>query len=430
MIEKGKSFILALLVGSSLLQSYLLAYHSTDYESILESEYIDTETIGTQEKQENLVFPQQIVLHGDENSHTVLYPGHYFYRIIMEDLQSHSYEGIRSTDKTTQQLQMLMNKQAGIEIRFPGKLPLQIIQYAIPIQPGLPNDTPWVKSIWATIDEENKSVEIYLIGDGLTETYTVSATDLTVDKVGEYIRFGDYQSPKYAVSPEGYLYPNDTFPMAVLTFEYTSIAGDRLENMLFPDPGITRSLPTSDGMEIYTDGKRGLEIDRSQLWMSYTDPIASIGGTFSSANDLNTATQFINRHGGWNGLFELEQVSVGLTQSEPRFIFRQWLESYPSSYPVLDQKDGGFGLIEVLLQQEVITEYKRSLMLLDSASVKRQQVYLPGGESLQARIELTGLSRQIERLIPAYKPRVTPEFAEFIPIWAMILSNGEMLELP
>ena len=41
----------------------------------------------------------------------------------------------------------------------------------------------------------------------------------------------------------------------------------KMENMLFPDPGITRNLPTRDGTEIYSDGKRGLEIKREHPWM-------------------------------------------------------------------------------------------------------------------------------------------------------------------
>src|SRR5690606_30973511 len=149
-----------------------------------------------------------------------------------------------------------------------------------------------------------------------------------------------------------FLYPTESVPIQQLTYPYTSLAGDRMGNMLFPDPGITRSLPTRDSSEIYSDGKRGLEINNDQQWMSYTDPMAMIGGTFNARSDLPTAAQFVNRYGGWNGRYGLERVEVDARQSQPNFIFRQWLSSYPYSYPIVSKQDHRFGYISVLLQQD------------------------------------------------------------------------------
>src|SRR5690606_39787445 len=97
MIERGKSVVLALLVLASLWQSYLLAFQPGEYESIRESEYVAADIVGTQEKAEQLVFPTRIALHREDGRHTVLYPGHYFYRLIMEELQDRKSTRLNSS---------------------------------------------------------------------------------------------------------------------------------------------------------------------------------------------------------------------------------------------------------------------------------------------------------------------------------------------
>ncbi len=430
MVEKAKSVLLIILVATSLFQSYQLAYHSTNYEQIRESEYIDTELIGTQEKVDNLVFPHQIVIHENSESHSVLYPEHSFYKIIMEDLKKRSYEGIRISEKPALLLKQLMNEQAGIEIRFPSPFPLQVIRHAIPLQIGLISDNEWIHTMWLTVSGESGIVDIFLLGEDFADAYEVTSSDLTADKVREYIRFGEFQSPKYALSPYGFLYPTESVAIQRLTYRYTGVSGDRMGNMLFPDPGITRSLPTRDSSEIYSDGKRGLEINNDQQWMSYTDPMASIGGTFNSRSDLNAATQFVNRYGGWNGRYGLERIVVSDKQAQPNFIYRQWLSSFPYAYPIVSKTDNRFGYISVWLQQDVITQYERSLRMLEESGVERTETYLPGGEALLARIAKFGAIAQIKRITPAYKPNVIDGVIEFVPIWAVVLGDGTMLELP
>src|SRR5690606_4061199 len=120
---------------------------------------------------------------------------------------------------------------------------------------------------------------------------------------------------------------------------------DQIENMLFPDPAITRNFPTSDGTDIFSDGKRVLEIDRSQLWMEFSDPMTAIHEDEASSQKLNTIVQFINRHGGWNGQFALEQIQIRPEQGGPRFVFRQYMSAYPHWYPILDSTKSRYGAI-------------------------------------------------------------------------------------
>lgn len=428
MIEKAKTVLLVLLVGTSLLQSYLLAFHSTDYEAILESEYVESEIVGTQEKPENLIYPQQIILHEDALNHKVLYPGHYFYRLILGQLQSHSFEGLRVSDKSAILLRRMMNQQSGVEIHFSSNIPVELIRHVLPFQAGTLEKVDWIRTIWMT--ENDGETEIYLIGQDFTDAYEVVRTDLLASKIQEYIVFGQYQYPNYLVSEAGYLYPDEVVSVFRITHPISSLTSDKMQNMLFPDPGITRNWTTSEGMEIYSDGKRGLEIDTNSQWMSFTDPAASIANAFEPVNDLAAAVQFVNQHGGWNGKFNLEKVELDLLRQEPRFTFRQYLNSFPAAYPIINPDKVPFGEIEVKLERDVVTVYERSLLIAESDQVVRSDYTLPGGDVLKRRLDRLGLSTRIETVTPAFRAKMLPDAIEFVPIWGVYLSDGTLIELP
>jgi len=427
MIERGKSIVLALLVLASLWQSYLLAFQPGEYESIRESEYIATEIIGTQEKAEQLVFPTRIALHREDGRHTVLYPGHYFYKVIMEELQDRVFEGLRISSRSAGQLKRMIGGADGIEIRFTGELPLPLVRHAFPVEPGLVIETGRIGTIWITAADGEPAV--YLIGKDYHDAYEVMRTDLDRETLARLIGLGDYQSP-YLVSSTGLLYPAESVRMFRYVYPAERISVESMENMLFPDPGITRNWVTVDGTEIYSDGKRGMEVDRDTQWMRFSDPMASIGQPFEPAADLSVAVQYVNRHGGWNGIFSLERVILREEPSAPRFTFRQWLPAYPEHYPILETPDARFGTIDVLMEGDVVTDYERSLYFIASGPAEREETLLPGGEALMERIGASGFILRMEAVMPAYRPRLSADQIEFVPVWAVQLNDGTLAELP
>src|SRR5690606_38972138 len=109
--------------------------------------------------------------------------------------------------------------------------------------------------------------------------------------------------------------------------------------------------------EVYSDAKRGLQVRTNQLWMSYTDPIAPLENTSDPIEDLNSAVQFINQRGGWNGKFRIDFIAPSLTDKGQRFIFRQYMPVYPFDYPVIERDHHLFGYIATTLQGGTISEY-------------------------------------------------------------------------
>lgn len=427
MIERGKTILLTLLVIASLLQSYLLSFHSPEYGSIREGAYIETEIVGTQEKAEQLVYPSQIILHRDSGKHAVFYPGHYFYRLILEELRGHQFEGLRVTDRPAGQLKRMAGSQNSVVIQFVDELPFSILRHALPINPGVTTEPEWISTIW--IEDTGGEPVVYLIGKDYNEAYEIVRTDLEGATVSQWIALGDYQKP-YEVASTGFLYPLEPVRMFRYVYPLDYLSVGNMENMLFPDPGITRNWETGDGMEIYSDGKRGMEVDSLSLWMRYTDPMASIGQPFEPVSDLADAVQYVNRHGGWNGTFLLERIRLLENESAPHFTFRQWLPSYPANYPILDTPGDRFGAIGVVLEGNTVTEYERSLLIIHGGQVTRTETALPGGQELLERINGSGLILRMNAIIPAYRPKISPESIEFVPVWAAIMNDGTMVELP
>lgn len=427
MIERGKSILLALLVMLSLLQSYLLSFHNAEFESIREGEYIDTEIVGTQEKAEQLVYPAWIALHREGGQHTVLYPGHYFYQIILEELRDRQFDGLRVSERSGGQLKRMINNGNGVELRFNDEIPLALLRHALPVELGFMTEPDWISTVW--IAETGGEPDIYLIGKDYSDAYQVLRTDLDSGTVEQLIGLGDYR-PAYLTAATGFLYPAEPVKMFryVVPLERQLIGN--MENMLFPDPGITRNWETGDGMEIYSDGKRGMEVDSDTLWMRYTDPMAPIGQPFEGAADFADAVQYVNRHGGWNGTFSLERIRLMEERSTPSFVFRQWVPSYPAYYPIVDGPEERFGTIGVMMEGDVVTEYERSLLMMETDYLTRMETVLPAGEMLLDKINASGLFLRMKGLTPAYRPRISAETIELIPVWAAIMNDGTLVELP
>ena len=73
MKERAKSWILALLVVGSLVESYYLIYRLPGADSAVFSEnlYVKTDNMGPEEKVENLLYPDKMIIHMGDSKHTL-----------------------------------------------------------------------------------------------------------------------------------------------------------------------------------------------------------------------------------------------------------------------------------------------------------------------------------------------------------------------
>lgn len=426
MMEKIKSVILALLVLLSLFQSFLLTYNSPKFEPINQSDYVQAELSGTQIELDKLIFPDQIVLHSGQPGHTVLYPNTTDYSFILENIKQTTFDGFRRLNLQLAGINWedVRNKQPGLEIRFKEALPFSVLQTLLQVKGDTSLDNEMISRIWISLKDNHEEVKTYFMTSSSGEVYEALKTNISVKDVEKLVQRGE-SAPSYHTVNGDYYIPDQPLEVSSFRFPYTQYSAEELKKSLFVDPAITRNLTERDGSEIYTDGKRGLQIKTEQHWMSYSDPVAPADSSRSDLKEnLLSAVQFINQHGGWNGTYAIDQLpqKTGASEGDQTFIFRQ----YYGSYPIMDPPYTYYGYMKVLLQRGIVSNYERSIIVPDTKNVFEQKGTLPGGKELESLLEAAAKKGTIVSVYPAYRAEITEQYVNLTPAWAVEYRDGNV----
>lgn len=422
MIEKLKTLALTVLIMGSLLQSYLLAYSSPNYEPIPQNDYVQAEPLGSQTELNDLLFPDQIIVHMGNGQHSVLYPNSFNYKTLLENVTQRRFEGFRKT--TTYLVNVnwedVRNKQQGVEIRFRDGIPINVLQNLVQIKGEIPFENDVITRIWI-FAKEKEEIRTFLFTDTPGVGYEVIQADFTSKDVENFVAYGDSSIPYKSVNGENYL-PIKPVRVSGYTISFTEFTADHLKRSLFVDPGITRNLKERDGSEIYTDAKRGLQINKEQRWMNYSDPVAPL---FDSKTDtkgnLIAGVQFVNQHEGWDGNYAVvARTPLRQSSSNQPFIFRL----YYDSFPLVNSRLDGFGTIKLLVQKGVVSGYERSMIIPDNKAVRKNEGILPSADDIEERLKNYPRRGSILSIFPAYRPHITEKAVVLTPTWALELRDG------
>lgn len=430
MIEKLKSVILTALIVTSLLQSYLLAYSNPKLEplSSSQSSYVKTEKLtGTALDLEDLLFPEQLVLHFGNQKHSVLYPGDLFYPTILEKMKQRYFEGFRKTTLYAAGINWedARMKQQGIELRFGHGIPFSVLQKLLQFKGDIPQDDDLITRIWIMIRENKEDVRTYFFTESANTVYEVIKADFTVKDLDEYLNNVEY--PPYRATSGEYYLPNQPLSMTSYTLGYSQFTPEQLKQSMFVDPGITRNLREGDGSVIYTDGKRGLQLNSELHWLNYTDPIAPTDTKLNVRDNLLAAIQFINQHGGWSGKNLFSQTSQRISGSGGQtFEFRQ----YYDRYPIVGTRLESLGRIRTTMQKGTVSGYERSTILLESRPQDSKPTSIDGGEELDKRLQAYPRKSMIATVFPAYRSVLGEKTVQLQPVWAVELRDGTVEFLP
>jgi regulatory protein YycH of two-component signal transduction system YycFG len=428
-MEKFKSISLTLLVAASLVQSYFLAYSTPKFDPINLTDYVQTELNGTQAELADILFPDQIVLHFGKKGHTVLPVTNQFYRMIFNDfLKQRRFDGVHRVNPAVLNMNWddIRNEQMGFEIRFKEGIPLNVLLSIMQIKEDTPGANDLITRIWIYTKGNKEEVKTYFFTDSSAVVFEAAKADVSVENVEKFVGLGEYL-PTYHSETGDYYLPDQPLSVMKVKAPFTQFTPEQLKRSLFVDPSMTRFLTERDGTQIYTDGKRGLQLRNEQRWFSYSDPVFA---PVESRNDLKenllASIQFINQHGGWNGNFMFNKVTPKQSTGIQTFVFQQ----YYDNYPVLSTKEAPYGLIKVMLQKGVVSSYERSLMIMDSKGLVKTEVTLPAGKELDDAVNSYSKKASLVSVFPAYQAVVSDSTVELIPRWAVELKDGtnEFLE--
>lgn len=420
-MEKAKSALLVLLVGLSLLQSYFLAYSmpSMDVKVKTELDYVSADPIGNGEKIENLIFPEQMVLHMGEDQHTVFYPGTLpYYDIILSKLKSRVFKSIERISLNTIDWEEVRKEGKGVELRFSRPIPFELLQRVFKIDTDFIFSTDAIDRIWIYASAEREEVRTFFFKSEGGSLYEALQADLTVLDIEGYIGFGQYWDRYVSVNGQLYVPEMPIDRMLEMTVDYSRYTTQQMQDNLFFDPNM---IWTIQDRGFYTDNKRVLKIEESSSWLTYTDLVAPTNVENNYVDNVIAAVGFVNNHGGWNGRHELVPEVHAQHTSAIRFM------QYFRNVPIVSDHRFNFGYMELAMQQGVVTSYNRSMIVLGDSITDKKPKKLVGGNELRiliTNIERTG--RTIAALFPAYRPLLQEDHIVLSPVWAYRLENGDV----
>lgn len=421
MIEKFKTGALIALVAISLIQSYLLAYSMPGLNATVRSDqnYVNAEPMGREMSVESVIFPEQLIVHLGDNKHTVILPGTQFYEMILNQrIKGREFKGFQRNPINMLNWDEVRKNDIGIELRFDSGVPVELLQKLLKLEGDLLFLNETINRIWIFKTTGTEEVRTFFFSDDGQMVYESVRADLTVRDVQDYVGFGQYQ-PTYTMTADGLYYPDNPIVATEIVFPYETYSPDLMQRNLFFDPSTTRTWEDRNGSQIYTDGKRGLQVEQNGMWISYTDPAAPQNNENVLSDNVFASVDFINQHGGWDGVHRF--VNPGLASKGMLVLFQQYIEHYP----VVESDPFHFGYMRLSLQQGVVTEYARSLITLGVKEESRKERWLPGGEQLRKTLQSFERRSEVISLFPALQALPNEEKKmRFTPVWAVRLQDG------
>ncbi|SFT23559.1 YycH family regulatory protein [Paenibacillus sp. BC26] len=420
MMDKLKTAVLTALVILSLIQSYMLAYSmpGLGVTTTPQQDYVPAEPMGQEEKIENVIFPEDMVLHLGKGKHTLLYPASNFYNLIFGKIKSREFKGFQRSAAVVVDWDEIRNRDEGLELRFGRGVPVELLSKVLKLEGDATFMDDVVNRIWIYKSSDRDEIRTYFFSsDGLTVYESVKA-DLTAQDVQMYVGYGEYQTNYRKIGDDLYT-PDGPVESMQLTVGYDTYSPEQMQQYLFFDPGVTRVISDQGGSQIYTDGKRGLQVEQNGRWISYTDPVSVQGQDDNESQNVYAAIQFINKHGGWDGLHRF--THAGTFESVQVLRFQQ----YYGSYPIIPQEPFMFGSMRLRLQQGVVSEYERSLLTLQKKAQQRDIRWLPGGDMLENAFKNYNRRLEVTAIYPALLAISTEKnVMKLEPIWAVRLVDG------
>lgn len=432
MRENIKSILLVGLIVVSLVQSYYLIYRMPGADSVANSEasYVQTEDIGPRTSIENTIFPDQMILHLKNNKHTVFYPASSNYNAIYSRLKGSNFSQFRRLSVQTVNWNEVRN-DAGLEMTFSSGIPVSLLERTLDISPDSLFEGDTVNRIWIYNTANSTKPRAFFFSASGDVVYEATDLDWTSADI-QQMTLMNTSATNYLYQMNGYYIPQTALEIQSLTLKLEMYTTEQMQRNLFFDPGATRNINEENGTEIYTDSKRSLQVDTKQKWMTYTDPTAPTTGTNNVSDNVLSAIDFVNQHGGWPGSYML--MMDNNSSNDKEFIFRQYIQSYP----IVDTEKLKFGYMKLVMEHGTVSSYERSMLYtginnppLNESNISRAKVIsLPGGKALQNMIKAQIPADQtIRDIYPAYRPTLGNGVVVLNPVWMVKLQDGQSIVL-
>lgn len=198
MMERFKTALLIGLVALSLVQSYFLVYNFPEFGATVrtEQEYISPERMGDPLRVDEVLYPEDIVLHMGGDRHAVLYPETSYYIRIYDQVTAGEYRNFQRISRSLRNWDELRRNTQGIELRFGGAMPVALLQKTMQIDGDILFLNDSIDRIWLMKRNfPGRSVaEIYFFSADGETVYMAARSPLTADEIADFAGLGDRKS--------------------------------------------------------------------------------------------------------------------------------------------------------------------------------------------------------------------------------------------
>ncbi len=356
MIEIIKNWILALLVGLSLLLSGMLWYSIPNYAPLLNALNINQlpTTDSTEYKIDDIVRPREITVYSDEGKEYVLYSNDDDFKTTYQMIKQITISNLRELEESDEGAEDAVEAEedskqpVGIELAFYSAMPVEYLAIVFSLDE---NDLRNLEGTFQRVSLYYDDQADRVVWEFQGERSYVGSADISKNRLLEECSniVQDYEMPSFAVS----------------NFENVPIRLVELSNSLFSDPTAIRQIQEKDQSVIYTDGSRGLRLNSLQQTIDYTDP--TIDNRYQETNVLKMieeAIEFLNRHQSWAGDYVLVEISRESSDNdEYTLVFQQQYEGMP----ILSTRNLNNSEIRIKMKNNKVTRMNRSMMYLKAS---------------------------------------------------------------
>lgn len=369
--ESIKSFILVVLVGISLLLSFILWSYQPNYDYIYDTSYVNEVNIGGKEKTKNeLVEPIKIIFHHEDRIRSFSDPEKR--RELYKDMASWVMDDYKLTKSKGRP-----QDDRFVEMAFPTDIPADFLTNLFTFNDEI--ETPdWLfDRVFMRLDDETKSVEVLILSKDnqrqitatidKTETYHILLSYLLDENefLEENVKVGNEDHPIYI--------PKEKITMPKKTVIATSIDPELFVNALFRNPSL---VTPNTGEAYFTDGQRGMRIVQDGRALEFINPLQTNYEQLEPVELIERSVDNINEHKGWTNNYIFDSMNQPTNHIRYRLSY--------DGYPVYDH--GQLSIIEQEWREHDLYQYNRSLVQIGNL-LNSEEMTLTSGEEVARLVE-------------------------------------------
>lgn len=377
-LEVIKTYILAILVGISLILSYSLWNYNPDKETLEEEQLLDPNELdlgGTTETRNSLVVPSQMIFSKYENNYFSFSNPEESTKLF-KDMTSWVLYNFRITEANGRP-----NVTQGylVELIFPEALPMDVIPYFFTVNNPdefLVPENGSFERVYVTFNESEQSMTFsFLSVDGKTQlradVNNAQKYDLLYSTISNLTDLEEYtmlESEDYPI-----FVPIEPSNLMKYDLRIKKLPYSVLKNALFLDPSAVIENVTADQTLWYQDGPRSMQVFNQESSIRSMEFIyaQATRNPMTAIEILDKSISEINGFNGWPNQYHLENIDTLYNDIQ----YLMYYKGYPVFHP------DNVTMIEQRLTSTEIIEHRQPLFSI-SYVVEGEEYRIPSGKKL------------------------------------------------